>query len=318
MKIELLCDAKAMLGEGPFWHPVEKRLYWLDIEGLLLHRFCPKQGWDETFTLPSKVGCVVPVEQEPGERTRLLIAEQKGIFEIEIASPTDRPPESEPRTILSKRFLLHPDLLRTGNRYNDGKCSPEGRFWFGSLSMIKKKDNASLFVLERAIKEGQETHSAKKVIFPATNSNGLGWSLEGETFYWTDTPTLTVRAFDYDRASGTLSHSRTAVAFPTELGFGRPDGLTVDAAGMLWIAHWAGGAISRWDPRSGAMLEKHSLPVQRVTSLTFGGEELRELYITTARQGQTVEEAAAESHAGGIFLARPEVPGTPAHFFRSV
>ncbi len=308
MKIDLLYDAHAVLGEGPFWHPREERLYWLDIEGKLLHRFDPQSAIDETFILDGLVGCIAPVSEEPGETTTLLIAAENGVRKISIRGISVPFHKSKnPSPILHDELLVHPEKDRIDIRYNDGKCSPEGRFWFGSISKTRTKDTASLFVLDR---------SGDRRIHAATNSNGLGWSPDGKTFYWIDTPTLTVFAFDYEGEKGTIANRRAAVVFPTTPGFGRPDGMTVDAEGMLWIAHWMGAAISRWNPVTGEILARYSVSVQRVTSLAFGGKNGDKLFITTASNGATEEELAAEPHAGGVFVAEPNVVGTKTNFFR--
>ncbi|MGL6196985.1 MAG: SMP-30/gluconolactonase/LRE family protein [Thermoguttaceae bacterium] len=316
--IELLYDAKAVLGEGPFWHPTEKRLYWLDIEGMLLHRFDPVRLHDEIFPLGRRVGCVVPVEKADTDNSisRLLIAAYDGIHEIEIPAPQTYPNTLETGKILSERLITHPESPNPDNRYNDGKCSPEGRFWFGSMSLIKKKENAALYVLEEDDSDAN-CFQARKVVAPATTSNGLGWSLDGKTMYWADTPTLKVFAFDYDRLTGDITNRRVAVEFPTIPNFGRPDGLTVDSEGMLWIGHWMGNAISRWNPNTGEMLEKYPTPVHRTTSMTFGGENLDTLFITTAQFGRTDDEAQKEPHAGSLFVCNPNVRGLPVNFFRT-
>jgi sugar lactone lactonase YvrE len=282
----LLHSAHAVVGEGPVWIADEQRLYWLDIEGLKLHRFDPVSGIDTAFSLPNLVGCLVPCRNG-----NFLIAAQTGITEIRLK-------ENNIETI---RMITHPEAGKPENRYNDGKCSPEGRFWFGSLNMQHRLNQASLYVLD--------DRGCRAVLTGATNSNGLGWSPNGQTFYWIDTPTRRVTAFDYDSADGALSRRRTVIAFPDDPDWGRPDGMTVDAEGMVWIAHWLGGRMTRWNPATGLLLETVNLPVKRVTACTFGGAKMNMLFITTASRGLTPEEAVQEPEAGGLFVYETQTVG---------
>jgi sugar lactone lactonase YvrE len=144
-----------------------------------------------------------------------------------------------------------------------------------------------------------------------TTSNGLDWSADLRTMYYIDTPTMMVRAFDFDLENGTLDNQRVVIRFPE--GVGRPDGMTADVEGMLWIAHWDGGRVTRWDPHTGRLLQTIHLPADRVTSCAFGGTNLDILFITTARHGLDAEQQQQQPHAGSLFAARPGVVGRPAH-----
>jgi sugar lactone lactonase YvrE len=306
MQAELLYSAHALVGEGPVWHYGEQQLYWLDIEGLRLHRFDPSLGIDESFPLSNEVGCVVPCRNG-----NFLLAAETGIEEVHIGTNGIE--------VIETNIKIHPESGIPENRYNDGKCSPEGRFWFGSLNRQRQTGRASLYVLD-------EQHGCRTAITGATNSNGLAWSPDNKTFYWIDTPTRQVDAFDYDSTEGTLTNRRTVIRFPTDENinitekdwnwktdqhFGRPDGMTVDSDGMLWIAHWLGGRITRWNPKDGTLLETIRLPVSRVTSLTFGGAELKTIFITTASRGLTTETKIYEPEAGSLFVYESQIAGLP-------
>ena len=288
---ELVLDIQAELGEGPFWHTLEKRLYWLDIEKKQFHCFDPDSQINLSATLDHRVACAVPTNENS-----FLLAGEGGIEEYW--------PETE-----EWAFIVNPESRNLSNRLNDGKASPEGRFWFGSYNMQQQANQASLYVMEH---DGTVRH----VLPGLTNSNGLGWSPDGNTFYHIDSPTRQVSAFDYDSRLGSLRNRRVVVRFSEEPGFGDPDGMTVDAEGMLWIAHWNGACVSRWDPETGEMVAIISVPATQVTSVTFGGENLDILYITTARCNLEAGDLAGQPYAGGIFAAVPGIKGLPANVFR--
>jgi sugar lactone lactonase YvrE len=294
MQAELLYSAHALVGEGPVWHDREQLLYWLDIEGLRLHRFDPSHGIDESFPLSNEVGCLVPCRNG-----NFLLAAETGIEEIHVGTNGIE--------VVETNVKIHPESGIPENRYNDGKCSPEGRFWFGSLNRQRQIGQASLYVLDK--------HGCRTAITGATNSNGLAWSPDSKTFYWIDTPTRQVDAFDYDSAEGTLQNRRTVISFPADQNVGRPDGMTVDSDGMLWIAHWLGGRITRWNPKNGTLLETVQLPVSRVTSLTFGGSDLKTIFITTASRGLTPETKIQEPEAGGLFVFESKIAGLPVSYY---
>jgi sugar lactone lactonase YvrE len=172
------------------------------------------------------------------------------------------------------------------------------------MSMTRQAGTANLYCLDT---DGTLRH----VFGGVTTSNGLDWSPDERTMYYIDTPTLQVAAFDYDAETGAISNRRAIIAFPP--GVGRPDGMTLDAEGMLWIAHWDGGRISRWNPADGRQLQEIRLPVARVTSCCFGDSNLDRLYITTARHGLTEDQLRDQPHAGSLFAVTPGVPGRPAH-----
>lgn len=289
MEAALVLDAKARVGEGAFWHFEEKTLYWLDIEGKFLHRFDPATGRDTSITLGGRVGCMVPTREGT-----LLLAGEKGIEEFY--------PESGKRL-----FVCDPEPDRPTNRLNDGKCSPEGRFWFGSLSMVKEPNAAAFYMMDH-------DRTVTKKLDGLTNSNGIGWSPDGKTLYHIDTPTRLVSAWDYDSVSGKIGNRGVVVRFPDDPSTGRPDGMTVDADGNLWIAHWLGSRVSCWTPQ-GERIREIRVPAARVTSVAFGGDGLETLFITTASEGMTSEEHAQEPHAGGLFACSPGVKGMRVNFF---
>jgi sugar lactone lactonase YvrE len=284
MDVELVVDAKAALGEGPFWHPRESRLYWVDIEGGTLHVHDPDGEPDVVYDLGCRASAVV-ARRSGG----LVMATESGFQSFDPQTGVRQP-------------IADPESGVPDHRFNDGKCDVRGRFWAGTMCLSKKPD-AALYVL------GTDG-SVRRAIEGVTTSNGLDWSPDRKAMYYIDTPTLQVVAFDFDETAGTLANRRVVVTFPQ--GVGRPDGMTVDAQGMLWVAHWAGARISRWDPGTGEVLEMVPVPAGNVTSCAFGGPSLDRLYITTARQKLDAEALARHPHSGGLFAVTPGVHGLPA------
>ncbi|WP_114779315.1 SMP-30/gluconolactonase/LRE family protein [Botryobacter ruber] len=283
----LVLDAKATLGEGAIWHPEEKKLYWVDIEGKALHIFDPATNQDKQFPTSARIGTVVPVAGGCA-----LVALQNGIHKMDT--------ETGELTFITNP-LQEPDI-----RFNDGKCDPAGRFWVGTIALDAREGAAVLYRMRR-------DQSMQQMLDGVTNSNGICWSLDAKTMYYIDTPTLAVDAFDFDNISGKLSNRRTIIHIPK--GEGQPDGMTIDAEGKLWVALHGGGAVTRWDPETGKLLQKVTVPAPNTTSCAFGGENLEVLYITTAREGLNEQELNQYPQSGGLFAVKPGVQGIPADFF---
>jgi len=288
MDAELILDAKATLGEGAIWHTQADRLYWIDIEPGRLHVFDPADGNDRTFDVGQMIGTVVP-----RARGGMMLALRQGFaaFDPQVGQVN---------------LWSNPEEHLPHNRFNDGKCDPAGRFWAGTLSLNRERGAASLYCLE-------PNGTVRTMLRGLTNSNGIAWSLDSTTMYHIDTPTRRVTAYDYELATGQITNPRTVITIPP--GCGKPDGMTIDAEGMLWIALWEGSCVGRWDPRCGDLLGTITVPAQRVTSCAFGGPSLLDLYITTARIGLTESALARQPSAGGLFRARPGVGGVPAFEF---
>jgi sugar lactone lactonase YvrE len=195
--------------------------------------------------------------------------------------------------------LTHLDELWTdqGVRMNEGACDPDGRFYCGSMAYDKRPGGAALYRLD-------PDGSVEVVLEGVTISNGLDWSPDGSLAYYNDTETYRVDVFDYERDAG-LTARRPFVQVPTDVG--RPDGLTVDAEGGVWVALNKGGVVHRYDP-AGALDEVVELPVRQVTACTLGGPRLDELFITTSREGL---EPGVEPLAGSVFRAAVGVAGRP-------
>jgi sugar lactone lactonase YvrE len=281
---QCVLDAKAVLAEGPCWLEDQQKLLWVDIEGSRVHVFDPASGEDRYFDMPSHVGVAVPTE-----RGDLLAATQKGFVRLDPATGAITP-------------LFDPEADLPGNRFNDGKCDPQGRFWAGSIAYDRTPKVASLWRLDAQL-------NVQRMVADVSTSNGLTWSLDGKTMYYIDTPTRRVDAFDFDGPSGEIRGRRTIIRVPEDMG--KPDGMTIDGQGMLWVALWGGWAVSRWNPDSGALLGKIEVPVERVSSCCFGGPDFRTLYITTARSGLSPDALDAQPLAGGLFHVTTGYQGGP-------
>jgi sugar lactone lactonase YvrE len=285
----LVLDAKATLGEGALWHPAEKRLYWVDIEGRELHLFDPATGKDKVWPVGERVGTVVPV-LEGGA----LVALQNGIHLID--------------TDTGKLTCITDPIEQDDIRFNDGKCDPAGRFWVGTMALDSREGAAVLYRME-------EDGSIHQVLDHLTVSNGLVWTADRKTMYFIDTPTRQVQAFDYNHETGAITKRDEVIAIPASEG--KPDGMAIDAEGMLWIALYGGGGVGRWDPNTGELLQKVTVPAPHTTSCAFGGADLGTLYITTARDGLDEGQLKEYPSSGGLFAIEPGATGVPANFFKA-
>jgi sugar lactone lactonase YvrE len=284
MQANLLIDSKSSLGEGAIWNQASQELYWIDIELGILYLYNPITNTNRSILLGQKVGTVVPTTNGT-----VLVALQDGIYELHLAT--------EQKQMLVAR--PEPDFPQ--NRFNDGKCDAAGRFWVGTLSMLETAEVAALYVLEKGV--------IRKKLDKITVSNGIVWSLDNTKMYYIDSPTRTIKEFDYDIKTGAIKFSRIAVQVPENLGY--PDGMTMDSEGMLWVAMWEGFCVARWNPNNGELLMRIEVPVLRVTSCAFGGKNLDTLYITTAKIGAKQEELDKYVHSGSLFVAKTGHQGIP-------
>ncbi|WP_019910099.1 SMP-30/gluconolactonase/LRE family protein [Paenibacillus sp. HW567] len=284
---ELVLDAKVVLGEGAHWDPEACRLHWVNIEGRELRTYDVKTRGERIYAFDQMVSAAVPATGGGW-----VLALQDGIYRYK---------EDQPLELLAAVETGVP-----GNRLNDAKCDSRGRLWFGTMSMEGKKDAGSLYVLE----QGGEV---RQVLSGIGISNGMAWDDSRGLMYYIDTQTRRVDVMDYDPHNGRVSGRRAAVHLPQ--GAGGPDGMTIDSEGMIWVAHWNGGCVSRWNPHTGEQLGKVDVPANLVTSCAFGGSNLDELYITTARSGMSQEELQRWPLAGGLFKANPGIKGVRANLF---
>jgi sugar lactone lactonase YvrE len=286
-QVELVVDAHAQVGEGPVWDPRQQRLLWTDIIGREVHVFDPVSGRDIAVPVDQPVGAIA-LRSAGG----YVAAVQDGFAELDLES--------------GQLALLAPvEKGLLDNRMNDGKCDRAGRFWAGTMAVDATHERGALYRLD-------PDHHVTCVLGGVTISNGLAWSADDSTMYYVDTGHDRVDAFDFDIASGRISRRRTLVAF--EAADGRPDGMTLDADGYLWIALAGGWCVRRYGA-DGTLDREVRLPVRLVTSCIFGGEDLGDLYITTGGYDVAPDDPA-QPNAGGLFRHRPGVFGLPPDAYR--
>ena len=290
MDCRCVLPVAAGLAEGPCWWAEKQVLLWVDIEASRIGLFDPQTARNNFLHLPAHVGAVVPTSA--GD---LLLATATGFLRLD--------PITEAVTLLSD-----PEADRPGNRFNDGKCDPWGRFWAGTMAYDFEP-------LAGALWRVNADFSCVRQRQGLTISNGLAWSQDRGTLYLIDSPTLNVLAFPLTNAGEIAGEPSICVHIPEDWD-AVPDGMCMDAEGMLWIALFGGGCVTRWDPVSGQRLERLALPCRQVTSCCFGGPHLDQLFITTARREMDAAAIKAEPLAGGLFQADVGVKGVPADCFQ--
>lgn len=277
---EVAVRAEAELGEGPTWDAATGRLLWIDILGSRLHTYDPATGRRAVRRTEQHIGAVKP---RAGGGLVLNLRDGIGLLD----------PDG------GFRWLHHEPV--PGRRANDAAVAPDGTLWTGTMRYDEAPGGGTL---SRVTGDG----SVDVVLDDVAVSNGTGWSPDGRLMYYVDSPTRRVDVFDH--ADGRITGRRTLAEIEESAGF--PDGLTVDAEGCVWVALWQGSAVRRYTP-DGALDRVIELPVPLVTACAFGGADLSDLYITTARVGLTEPPALAGSlfvvPGAGKGLAHPPFAG---------
>ncbi len=288
LEAELLLDAGAQLGEGPVWaHGV---LAFVDIErctAALVQTDGASAAIVATSKLPGRVGAVLP----RAEGGWVAAVEDFGLLLLDERLRPSRP-------------LCHPDT-DANNRYNDGAVDPQGRIWIGTMRTKRDDPTGALYRVEA---DGR----CERILDRLRVSNGIAWSPDAKTMYHTDTANNRVDAYDFDAPTGAIRNPRPAATVTD----GWPDGHCVDSEGGLWVAHWAGGRVTRFDPSTGEPTHVVRVPCSNATSCCFIGPDLDVLAITTAREGVSAEKLETkEPHAGALFCARTGHAGLPQPLF---
>jgi sugar lactone lactonase YvrE len=281
-EVEPVLSVTNQLGESPIWVAEEGALYWIDIDERTVLRFHPSTGHHESFDLDARITA--------------LAARASGGFVIATANGLAF---WDPK-IQELNFIGDPEADKPSNRFNDGAVDRQGRFWAGTLneSDFEASDGA-LYRLD-------PDRSIHKMETGIAESNGVGWSPDNRTMYFTETMRGIIWAYDYDPGTGAINNRRPFVQLPGENVY--PDGLTVDSEGFVWGAQWGGWNVTRYDP-TGKIERVVRLPAQQITSCAFGGENLDELYITSAWTGLSEEARKGQPLAGALFRIKGDVKG---------
>lgn len=278
-EVEHVLAAGDELGEGPIWSKKEQALYWVDIDGHRYHRFQPATGQHEVFDVGMLVSAIA-FRASNG----LAMATGEGLAFWD--------PQGQ-----SLRIIGDPEAGKPDARFNDGGVDRQGRFWVGTMS--RGAPTSSLYRLDPDL-------SLHRMESGIGISNGIGWSPDNRTMYFTDSFPRMIYAYDFDPTTGAIDNRRPFVHAPDEEGV--PDGLTVDCEGYVWSARWGGWKVTRYDP-TGQVERKIWMPVQHPTSCTFGGARLDELYITSAKAPLNEAQREEQPLAGDLFRLHVEVKG---------
>lgn len=281
-EVSLFALRSAGHGEGPFWDSRRERLLHVD-----MHAGVVVDLADPEAPVRHEVGSVAAVIRHRAEGGFVLAVEHGFVLANDDLEIVDE---------------LPPILDDPGMRFNEGGCDPQGRFYCGSMAYEATPGAGTLYRMD-------PDRSVSIVLEGTTVSNGLQWSADGTRAFYNDTSTGRVDVFDFDQEAGTFHGRRPFAVIPESQG--QPDGMAIDADGGLWIALWGGGGVHRYDP-DGSLSEVLRLPVSQVTACTFGGADLKTLFITTSNESL---EPGTEPEAGSVYCVEVDVAGAPPHAF---
>ena len=284
MSIDVAVRTEAELGEGPTWDRASSTLLWVDVLASEVHRYAPSRDDDAVLSVPQHVGAA-----KPRAFGGVVLNLRDGIALVDRDG--------------TKTWLVY--WARDGVRGNDAAVDPAGRLWAGTMRYDTAEGGGWL---ARVDKLG----AAKVVLDKVTISNGLGWSPDGTRMYYIDTPTQRIDVLDYDVDTGEASARRPLCSVDNTPG--GPDGLCVDADGCVWVALWGGAAVRRYTPE-GVLDREITLPVDQPTACCFGGDDLTDLYVTTARTGLDESALAARPLSGSVLVLPGIGAGLPSTAF---
>jgi sugar lactone lactonase YvrE len=280
--VEVVLHIPTILGEGPLWSQQEEVLYWLDIFRPSINRFNPRTAANEITQLSEPIYAL-----GLGKKGSFIASLESGFAILSTQGTT-------------KQLLSNPIAGQRVN-FNDGKVDDKGRFWSGTMARDWKSPIGVLYQVDN---DGHSHEMEKGIVL----SNGIAWSPDRKIMYFTDFGKRCIFAYEFELESGQIAARRPIIRFHENEG--SPDGITVDAEGGIWVAHWDGWCVTRHSP-DGAVIGKIGVPVPRPTSVMFGGRDLDTLYITSARMHLSDAELSAAPLSGALFAVKPGVRGLP-------
>jgi sugar lactone lactonase YvrE len=285
-KVELLYKTELILGEGPHWHAEWKKFLYVDIEGRKVGCIDPVTKITEERNVDKRIGTVVPATNG-----NLIVALQGSIEELNFETG-------------ERKKLADLEIDKPGNRCNDGKCDAAGRLWIGTMHVEARLNEGTLYCYDGSLQKKLDGISV---------SNGICWSNDNTTMYYIDSFDYNIKAYDFELKTGNISNERIVVKI-TEPDF-TPDGMCIDEQDMLWVAIWGGSCVHRYDPSNGNLIGKVIVGVPNVTACAFGGEDLQQLFITTARTGLSEEDLQQYPLSGSLFIIDTGIKGAAMNFF---
>jgi sugar lactone lactonase YvrE len=290
---ENIVNIKTQLGESPSWDAEQQKLLWVDILAPSVLVYDPENKTNSRYDLNALgqfCGCIAPFSEQ-----KCVVALDRKMALLDFET-------------IEIDILTEVDPAQNHYRFNDGKCDPAGRFLASTMQIDGQGTKGNLYALQSDWKSPHILRQHLKI------GNGIAWSPDHSTFYLADSKERNILAFDYELETGRITNPRTAFRIPN--GVFVADGMTTDQEGMIWLALWDGFRITRWNPKTGMMIEFIDLPAPRVTSCTFGGTDMDELYITTARTG--LDEATLNKYpeSGSLFRVKTQTKGMPSFRFK--
>ncbi|MFL6628969.1 MAG: SMP-30/gluconolactonase/LRE family protein [Vitreoscilla sp.] len=282
-------DVRATLGEGLCWSPTAQALWWVDILEHRLYRDGPA-GAHDAWSFDETISAVA--ERAGGAGLAVTLRRGLALF--------------DPATDALVR-LDEPEREREGNRFNDGKCDAHGRFWGGTMDFAVRAPTGALYRFD-ASGRAQRAIDLGWIV-----TNGPTWTQDGRTMLVNDTVHRRVVAYAFDPATGAVGASREWLALPP--ADGHPDGMTTDAAGRIWIAHWGGACVTCHDADGAAELARIALPTDHITNVAFGGPDMTTLFISSAKFELGDAQRAAQPLAGALFAVETDALGLAANLF---
>jgi len=276
-----LFEIQTNLGEGPVWDPINSQLYWVDINAGRYFKATFPDETVESFEIGQRLGALA-LRTKGG----VVMAAENGFGFFEETTLTFTLLENFSRD-------NHPQI-----RFNDGAVDPHGRFFAGTMDMKEQAPLGKLYRLDKDL----TLHQLEENIYV---SNGMGWSLDNQTFFYIDTLTHCVAAYDYDLATGNIVNKRRFIQFSNKE---YPDGMTIDSEGGFWIAFWGGAKIGHFDAQ-GKHIEDIQVPALQPTSCCFGGPNMTTLFITSAARGLSAKQMEEQPLNGRLFMLETNTKG---------